>query len=411
MRELAELGIDGDDRHLGVEAARDLDGVARERFAPGARTRGGVRDRQGLRGRVRARQGCPLAIAGARTCEGRLLAHRAQAIRGRREHRLALLRRLAGDRRCARAADRDSPWLGIGGSDAEQADVVPDGELRQRCSRRPWGIDQEERVGEAVEPDQTARRHEHDHRRCGMGDHLVDRRADVVPERSTIGQPVDEHLVAARSGDPEVALRGTHRARRWRELELEAQQRARRHGIPDLELAHQPEQHLVAFEADRELDRTADIERLRGQPASRRADDDDLLAIHRDQDQPWPGDRGELHRLVEIVTRRRVEVGRGVEDDLRIRRTRDRAQHGRWSDEGEVDVVVLEIDLADRRSGPGGEQDDLPPTAYGRPLSVERGRDHFFGPKPRTIFTSSSTTSGLPASWPCAGIIALLPTA
>src|SRR5262249_54777668 len=64
--------------------------------------------------------------------------------------------------------------------------------------------------------------------------------------------------------------------------ELQAKERAPGSRAPRLELAQEAEQHLVALEPDRELDRPAGVERLRRQRTARDTHDRDRLAVKRD---------------------------------------------------------------------------------------------------------------------------------
>src|SRR5688572_1988275 len=112
-----------------------------------------------------------------------------------------------------------------------------------------------------------------------MADDFGHRRAHVMAKRPAIGEPEHEHLVAAGTRDPEMALRGADGARRWRKLELQAQERSARHRVPHLELAQEPEQDLVPLEPDGELDGAARIERGGGQAAPCGPYDRDLLGV------------------------------------------------------------------------------------------------------------------------------------
>ena len=298
----------------------------------------------------------------------------------------------------------------------EQRDVVAGDDLGERGAAGPRRIDDVQRVREAVQADQAPRRGEHDQRRGRMADHLLHRCADLVTERSAVGQPEHEHLVAAGPGDPQVALRGTDGARRRWELELEAEQGAAGHRVPDLELAEQPEQDLVALEPDRELDLAAGIDRVGGQGAPGRAHDQHLLGIEGGQDDPRARHRGEAHRDLEIETRGGIEIGRLVEHHARLAA----AHHGDQRvgrPDGRQIGIGLELEHADGGPDPLAQQQHLATAPQRDELAVGRRGDRHWAPEPgcfanpRTIRTSPSSTAGLSLRDGNAIIELLLPTA
>src|SRR6185312_12540669 len=169
--------------------------------------------------------------------------------------------------------------------------------------------------------------------------------------------------------------------------------------------------HLVALEADRELDRAARIDLLDADRAALRADDDEALAAGVDEHEPRANRRREAMRRLELDGRDRLEIRRLVQRDAR-RLARHHREHVRRPDERDVAIVERQRELADRWRRAAREQDDILAVACCGPLRVGAGDQapHYFLPKPRMILTSPSSSSGVSRScgWP--GIIGLLPT-
>ena len=245
--------------------------------------------------------GAVSAGAGAavrRAALGDRLAHRAQLVGRGHEHRLG--RRGSPGASVETAAP--TPPIGTRHGSASPS-AIPSRLMSSPitscasaipASRLPRRFDREQAVREAVQAHEAARVTSTIERRHRVRDHVLDRRADVVAERPAVGEPVHEHFVAARARHPQVAGGRADRARRRRQLERELAQRPARHRVPDLELAGLTDDELVALDADDELDRAAlEIDRVRREPATRRAHDRDLLVIRRDHHEPAAGDRGD----------------------------------------------------------------------------------------------------------------------
>jgi hypothetical protein len=124
-----------------------------------------------------------------------------------------------------------------------------------------------------------------------------------------------------------------------------------------------------------ELHRASRIDRLHRQCAARSSQDRDRLAVERHQRHARTGDRGELHRQLEVEPRDGIEVGRRVQHDAVAGPAQHRDQQGRRADHHEIDVLGVERDPRGRWAGAIREQQDLATAADHRPLPVGRGRD------------------------------------